>query len=312
MDRSVEKQMRRSAAIAPALAGPLAGLLLSGCVVVADNASVTRSAPVAEPGMPKTLQWLHGSGEAAVLSRQAYSQMTSYVLAAEAGRRQGRAVDGAVLQHGAAPDAPRWIACGAKPAAVVLDMDETAILNTGANFDGAKLGDRPFDAARWDAWEKAGAAYVEPVPGSVEALARLRAAGITPIFVSNRESGNAAQAAAALATAGLGPAEHLRTLFLKGDVAPGSPKDPRREAVAATWCVLALMGDQLGDFNDAFNSRALSVQGRRALAQSPGFAPRWGAGWFLLPNPVYGPGVAGTLDDLFPADKRWPGPSETH
>ena len=35
---------------------------------------------------------------------------------------------------------------------------------------------------------------------------------------------------------------------------------------------------------------------------------RWGNGWFVLPNPVYGPGVAGTLDDLFPPATRWPGP----
>jgi predicted secreted acid phosphatase len=97
-------------------------------------------------------------------------------------------------------------------------------------------------------------------------------------------------------------------MFLRGDVAPGSGKDPRRQAVAAKWCVLALMGDQLGDFNDAFNAKTLSVQDRRALAQSPALAAKWGAGWFLLPNPVYGPGIAGTLDDLFPADKRWPGP----
>jgi 5'-nucleotidase (lipoprotein e(P4) family) len=289
------------------------GLLLSGCVVVADNTAQQRmgAAAAVASTVPKGLQWLHGSGEAAVLSRQAYRQMTAYVLAAEADRKRGRPVEGAVIQAGATPDAPRWAACGAKPAAVVLDMDETAILNTGANYDGAKLGDQPFDAARWDAWEKTGAAFVEPVPGAVEALAKLRAAGITPIFISNRSSENAAGGIAALNTAGLGPAEHLRTMFLRGDVAPGSGKDPRRQAVAAQWCVLALMGDQLGDFNDAFNAKALSVQGRRALAQSPALAAKWGAGWFLLPNPVYGPGVAGTIDDLFPADKRWPGPSET-
>jgi 5'-nucleotidase (lipoprotein e(P4) family) len=285
--------------------------LLSGCVIAVDNkaSSVSASAPA---GVPKTLQWLHGSGEAAVLARQTYRQMTAYVLAMEADRKRRRPVDSAVLVDGASPDAPRWGDCGTKPAAVVLDMDETAILNTGANYDGARQGDPAYDPKRWDAWEKTGSAFVEPVPGALEALTALRAAGVTPVFVSNRDSANAAGAIAALATAGLGPATHLQTLFLKGDVAPGSGKDPRRRAVAARYCVLAMVGDQLGDFSDAFNARTLSVQGRRVLAQAPGVAAKWGMGWFLLPNPVYGPGVAGTLDDLFPADKRWPGPSETH
>jgi 5'-nucleotidase (lipoprotein e(P4) family) len=295
---------------AGAVAGALGALLLSGCVVVSDTKVVADPARAAV-SVPKTLQWLQGSGEAAILSRQAYREMTAYVLAAQATRQRGGAVDGAVLAPDASPTAPRWAACGDKPAAVVLDMDETAILNTGANYDGARHGDPAFDPKRWDAWEKTGAAYVEPVPGAAEALARLRAAGVTPVFITNRESANAAGAIAALATAGLGPAAHGETLFLRGDVAPGSGKDPRRQAVAARWCVLAMLGDQLGDFSDAFNARTLSVQGRRTLALTPAVAAKWGAGWFLLPNPVYGPGVAGTLDDLFPADKRWPGPSET-
>ncbi|WP_294391720.1 HAD family acid phosphatase [uncultured Sphingomonas sp.] len=287
--------------------------LLAGCVVAVDNRPAPPPTPASSaPAVPKTLQWLHGSGEAAILSRQAYRQMVRFVLAADAARKQGKPVDGAVLVTGATPDAPRWAQCGAKPAAIVLDMDETAILNTGANYDGATRPDAGFDAARWDAWEKGGAPYVEPVPGAREALAQVRAAGITPIFISNRLSANATGAIDALATAGLGPAVHDQTLFLRNDVAPGSGKDPRRQAVAARWCVLAMMGDQLGDFSDAFNTPTLSVQGRRTLAQSPAVAAKWGAGWFLLPNPVYGSGVAGTLDDLFPADKRWSGPSETH
>ena len=114
---------------------------------------------------------------------------------------------------------------------------------------------------------------------------------------------------AALAISGLGAARHGETLFLQGDIAPGSGKDPRRATVAARWCVLAMAGDQLGDFSDKFNDKSLTVQTRRALAQAPGIAARWGAGWFLLPNPLYGPGVAGTFDDIFPPGTRWPGPS---
>lgn len=291
---------------APAFAGVLAVLVLSGCAGPRRPASVSSAAPALPP---KTYQWLHGSGEAAVLQQQAYREMARFVLAQQAARGQGRAVEGAVLAPDGTPEAPRWVPCGAKPSAVVLDIDETSILNTGANYDSARRGDPPFDPTRWSAWEKDGTRFVEPLPGAPDALRAIRAAGVTPIFISNRSRSYADQASAALAISGLGRATHGQTLFLQGDVAPGSGKDPRRARVAATWCVLAMAGDQLGDFSDTFNDKALSVPARRQRAQAPGVAAKWGGGWFLMPNPVYGPGVAGSFDDLFPAGLRWPGPA---
>ena len=286
----------------------LGALLLAGCATTPrPEAAVAPAAPT----VPKTYQWLHGSGEAAVLHATTYRAMVRYALAQLAARKAGRAIDSAVLTDGATPANPHWVSCDTKPPAVVFDMDETAILNTGANYDSARRGDPPFDAARWDAWERTGAADVEPLPGAQAGLAALRAAGITPIFISNRQRANASATLAALNSAALGPAAPGDTLFLQGDVAPGAGKDPRRAVVAARWCVLAMAGDQLGDFSDLFNAKALTVQARRQLAQSSGVADRWGAGWFLLPNPAYGPGVAGSLDDLFPADKRWTPPAET-
>lgn len=276
---------------------------LAGCAVsVGDRAA---PAPVAAPQplkVGKAFQWEHGSGEAAVLSRQTFGAMATYAIAAA----QARPAASVILAAGATPDAPRWTACApeSKPA-VVLDMDETSILNTGANYDSVVHGEPAFDAARWAEWERDSAAYVEPVPGSVEAIARLRAAGITPIFISNRVVAYQDAAVTALANAGLGQAVPGETMFLR--TGEPSAKDPRRAAVAAKWCVVAMVGDQLGDFSDTFNIRG--VQARRALAQSPAVAGKWGQGWFLLANPMYGPGVTGTVDDLFPADKRWPQPS---
>ena len=37
---------------------------------------------------------------------------------------------------------------------------------------------------------------------------------------------------------------------------------------------------------------------------------RWGHDWIILPNPVYGTGLKGNLDQVFPADKRWADPGE--
>jgi 5'-nucleotidase (lipoprotein e(P4) family) len=230
--------------------------------------------------------------------------MRDHVLAAA----QSRPGESAVLAADATLAAPRFVPCGNKPLAVVLDVDETAIQNLGYEYDEAARG-RSYDSGIWDRWEKTGADKVAPIPGAVTALRAIRDAGVTVIYNSNRKAENAAASEAAIEGAGLGPAKHGETLFLSGDDATGSAKDGRRASVASRYCVLAMAGDQLGDFSDLFNAKALSVPDRRRAASSGAFAAKWGAGWFMLPNPVYGPGIRGGFDDVFPIDKRWADPA---
>src|SRR3546814_7303204 len=83
-----------------------------------------------------------------------------------------------------------------------------------------------------------------------------------------------------------------------GDAPDGASKDGRRARIAARWCVIAMGGDQLGDFAQAFNARELSVADRKALATGGPIAALWGHGWFLLSNPVYGPSIRGGFADI--------------
>ncbi len=253
---------------------------------------------------PATMQWLYGSAEAAAISIQTYHAFRDHVL--ERARQRPR--ESVILADGATLASPGFVPCGSKPLAVVLDVDETALLNLGYEYDEAVKG-RSFDSAIWNRWEQTGADKVAPVPGAVTALRAIREAGVAVLFNTNRNAANAAQAEAALAGAGLGPAKHRDTLFLQGDAGTSSAKDPRRALIAEGFCVIAMAGDQLGDFSDLFNAKSLSVPERRRAAATAPFAPLWGNGWFLLPNPVYGPGVRGGFDDVFPADKRWSDPA---
>ena len=310
-----------SSSLRAALAAVLA-LALAGCITasppspgpmpvepdggIGDGAGPPRPLPVEPDGgiggrvVPPGMQWLYGSGEGAAASIQAYHAFRDHVLAAT----RTRPADSVILAEGATLDGPRFIPCGNRPLAVILDVDETAIQNLGYEYDEAVRG-RSFDPEIWNRWEQTGAQAVSPMPGAVTALRAVREAGVTVVFNSNRESANAAQTAAAIEGAGLGPARHRESLWLKGDVAPGSAKDPRRAAVAARFCVVAMAGDQLGDFSDLFNATTLTVPERRRAASSGRFATLWGNGWFMLPNPVYGPGLRGDFDDVFPADRRW-------
>ncbi len=277
-------------------------LLLSACTTAPQT--VPAPVPPAPTSPPAGMQYLYGSGEAAAASIQAYRALTDYVLE----NRGGNPEDSVVLASGATLAAPGFVRCGDRPPAVVFDVDETVLLNLGYEYQDAASG-KPYDQARWERWEQTGAARVAPVPGAVEALAALRKAGVTVIFNTNRSAANAAWTVDALRRAGLGTPVHGQTLFLAGDDADGSKKDGRRATIAAKYCVIAMAGDQLGDFTDLF-AAIPGVAARRAAAASPPVAKLWGHGWFVLPNPVYGSGLRGGFDDIFPADKRWSDPAD--
>lgn len=268
----------------------------------------TPAAPVASGTVPETMQYLYGSGESAALSIQAYQALNRYLADFVAFRKKDT-MRQVVLSDGSTLSTPQFEPCGAKPPAIVLDIDETAVLNLGYEADAARRGGG-FDDPRWQRWEASGADKIVAVPGAKMAVESARQLGITVIFNSNRTAANAAATTEALMHAGLGPVEHGTTLWLKGDDGGGSGKDDRRWAIASGYCVVALVGDQLGDFSDLFNAADLAPSTRRALSLSPQFAKLWGNGWFLLPNPVYGPALKGGFDEIFPVDMRWKDPAE--
>src|SRR3954469_12077491 len=224
------------------------GLIVLAALLAAGSAAAQ------PPSVPPGMQRLYGSGEGGATSIQAYHALRGYVLAAARHRPR----NSIVLADGSTLATPRFIPCGRRPLAVVLDADETVLQNLGFEYDDATHPGRAYDQERWNRWEETGANAVLPMPGAVTALRAIRRAGVTVIFNSNRLAANAAASEAALNGAGLGPARHGVTLWLQGDAAPGSAKDPRRAAISAHYCVIAMAGDQLGDFSDQFNARALT------------------------------------------------------
>lgn len=279
--------------------GLAVSMMLAGC-----SADRPAAVPVAPETPPAGMQYLYGSGEASALSLQAYQALLAHVAA----KVKARPADSVILAEGAGLDDPRFVPCGAKPLAAVFDVDETVMLNIGYEYHAARTG-RGFDTAAWDAWERTGEAAVAPVPGADRMVRALRQMGVTVVFNTNRAAGNAEPTVRAIKAAGLGDAVHGQTLFLSGDDAMGSRKDGRRATIAARYCVIAMGGDQLGDFSDLFNGGP-PVTARRAATMQPAIAQMWGNGWFVLPNPVYGSGLKGGFDEVFPLDKRWAAPAD--
>jgi 5'-nucleotidase (lipoprotein e(P4) family) len=297
---------RRSAARRPAPIPAAAAVpaTAAGTAAVAATPETDAGPPAVAP----EVQYLYGSGEAAALSLQAYQALWNFIKV-EIGLRIDKAqIRSVVLAPGATLENPRFDPCGKRPLAVVLDIDETVLLNLGFESDTAARG-AGYDEARWSRWEASGADKVAAVPGAAETLAAVRREGLTIVFNSNRAVTHAQQTAAALEHAGLGPAVLGDTLWLRDPSQPGG-KDARRWRIAERYCVVAMAGDQLGDFSDLFNAAPLGVRARRNSAKETMVAPLWGAGWFILPNPVYGTALKGGLDDIFPPETRWSDPQE--
>ena len=266
-------------------------------------------APIAG-GISPGMQFLYASGEGAALSVQAYRGLIDIMIARSSDRAVGLKVWSAVLTPDATLAAPKFEDCGSKPLAVVLDVDETSLLNLGYEADESQR-TGAYDQARWDRWEQTGAGAVAATPGILEAAKIAKSSGVAMVYNSNRLASNAAQTEAALVGAGLGPVTHLKNLWLQGDEGPGAGKDARRHAIALKYCVIAMVGDQLGDFSDLFNRPGMTPTLRRAAIDGEALRTIWGHGWFILPNPVYGSALKGGLDDAFPADKRWTDPGAT-
>lgn len=274
----------------------LKNLLLCALLMALPGCQLLR-APVPKPGAQPTtgVQWLYGSAESAASHHMSWDAIADF---AET-RAKSRPAQSVVLDATGA-----FVPCGNRPLAAVFDADETLIWNLGVQEYWARR-NLAFDIPSWLAWEKSGAGKAAATPGALEALARIRAAGVDVIVNTNRTDSNAAGTQATLKAAGLGDFEHKKALWLRGDTPGGSGKDGRRMKISQTHCVILLAGDQLGDIADLFNDDTLGARARKVRTESAAFAPLWGNGWFVFANPVYGPSLAGEMDDIFTDETRW-------
>jgi len=261
---------------------------------------------------PDGKRWQYGSGEAAAATILAWRSLAAYAAARAAEQPEYSVVMGLPNANGGTTTGS--VSCTAadgtqKPHAIIADADDTAIQSLGFAYWQA-MNDGAFDAQVWADYMATGAPQIAPVPGAMTGIRQLRDAGIAVIFNTNRDNIHADGTIAMIEATGLGTVVHGRDLFLRGDDELGSRKDGRRAHVAAQYCVLALAGDNLGDFADIFNFSDLPVLERRKLAARGPLARLWGNGWFMMPNASYGAWKTGSINDIFPPKARWQPPVE--
>jgi 5'-nucleotidase (lipoprotein e(P4) family) len=172
------------------------------------------------------------------------------------------------------------------PTAVVLDLDETVFDNS--IYQARLVRDRVrYDTRTWGEWVMA--AQAEAVPGAREFIAAARRLGHTVFYVSNRDCATPAGTAADPCPAKTATARNLialgidavadpQRMLLRGERSEWATKSARRAFIATQYRIIAMVGDDLGDFVDP---RVFA--GDRARLEW-----RFGVNWFVLPNPIYG------------------------
>ncbi len=181
------------------------------------------------------------------------------------------------------------------PPAVILDVDETVV----SNVDFQLAFERPFTNKKLDDW--AGQSDATPIVGVKEFVEAARDQGVTVFFVTNRpcqiKEGIDDPCPQKLTTIdGIGEigietdADHV---MLSEEQGWNREKSSRRDYVAQNYRVIMLLGDDLSDFLpcvrsspvDPCTNAATSASRREAVADNNSY---WGAGWYILPNPMHG------------------------
>ena len=168
-----------------------------------------------------------------------------------------------------------------KPA-VIFDVDETVLNNSSYQVG---LIDTMSEYSR-DGWKS----YVQArkstaIAGAVEFVSTCRAAGVQPIFVTNREHEVESSTRENLIATGLMKKDDPDIVFSKYEKEDWkSDKISRRTKLAKTYRILLLVGDDLHDF--ASTGRHPTSEQRRELVSK--YPDWWGQKWIVLPNPNYG------------------------
>ncbi len=231
--------------------------------------------------------WLQRAPEFRAIAEQVYRQAAEKIAAPAPGS--------AALEQADAPADE----LARLPSAIVLDLDETVLDNS--IYQARLLRDRAnYSPATWGEWVKAGEA--EAIPGAREFIATARRLGHTVFYISNRDCSTPAPTAddkcpaktatmRNLVALGIDPAPDPDRMLLRGERPDWAAKTARRAFVAANYRIVAMVGDDIGDFVDP----------RAYVGDRARLAPRFGTTWFLLPNPIYGSWTApfGTVEEKF-------------
>jgi len=174
-----------------------------------------------------------------------------------------------------------------KPAAVVMDIDETVLDNSPSEVYLIEH-NVPFSDETWKKWvDKASA---EACPGALDFVKFAESQKVEVFYVTNRELPDELQPTLDnLKNTGFPFADSIH-LVLKSNI---SSKETRRKTLSDKYDIVMLIGDNLADFDAVFDKRGEDL-GFGTVDQTK---EKFGTEFIILPNPMYGPWINAAIKD---------------
>jgi 5'-nucleotidase (lipoprotein e(P4) family) len=164
-----------------------------------------------------------------------------------------------------------------KPAAVVLDIDETLLDNSP--FQGWQvIENKAFNNQDWTRWVEL--AEAEALPGAVAFTRYADSIGVEVFYVSNRTVREMGPTITNMVAMGFADADSLHML-LKDNT---SSKVERRALIEKDYEIILLVGDNLADISGVYEKRGSDFGFDAVDADRELFGTRY----IVLPNPMYG------------------------
>jgi acid phosphatase len=165
--------------------------------------------------------------------------------------------------------------------AVVIDADETVLDNSAYQAWMVKTGET-FNPKTWTRFVSSQTSTA--VPGAVDFTRYADSKGVRVFYVTNRTKAEEEPTRENMRKLGFPMGANIDTILSAREQPDwSSAKGTRRAAIARHYRILLSIGDNLGDFTDAYKG---SVEERQKVYEEN--AARWGREWLMLPNPSYG------------------------
>lgn len=167
------------------------------------------------------------------------------------------------------------------PPAIVLDVDDT-VLNTSPYQARNVAEGTGFDPKTWTQYVNA--KVDTAIPGAVEFTQYAASKGVKVFYVTNRTKEEEGPTVEHMKALGFPMGDNVDT-FLSAKEQPdwGSAKGTRRAFIAKDYRILLLLGDNFGDFTDAYKGTVDERQKAFDAAKD-----HWGRDWIVIANPTYG------------------------
>jgi 5'-nucleotidase (lipoprotein e(P4) family) len=169
----------------------------------------------------------------------------------------------------------------ALPPAIILDIDETILDNSGYQA-WMVLKDTTFDPKTWTAFVNTVSSTA--IAGALEFVKYADGKGVKVFYISNRTAEEEEATRKNLQKFGFPLDDKIDTVLTARERPDwGSAKGTRRAHVTAGYRVLLNVGDNFGDFVDEF--RGSEAERLKVLEQH---RDRWGREWIMIGNAAYG------------------------